>query len=198
MLSAAQLRLAIGDDAWNAIPDATFAPPARAKSLPRRHPRECRSPDRQRSLERRRRLALSGPLPPGLACQFTTGELAALRIIGDEWRTHGRCTLFIDAIAARAGVSRSTVKNAIRRARELGLVSVEERRATAFRNDSNVVRVISKEWRTWLAHGRRETAVKKVAGTDNQLKRKRSFEVEFAKIGPPDVEGKCQREGFAI
>ena len=189
MLSAAQLRLAIGDEAWNAIPDA----PGRRAAVPRKRPRECRSPDRQRSLERRRRLAASGPLPPGSACQFTVGELAALRIIGDEWRTHGRCALFIDAIAARAGVSRSTVKNAIRRAREVGLISVEERRVTAFRNDSNVVRVISPAWRLWLAHARQVTGVKKLAGTDNQF-RKGSVEVEIARFVPRSPTAFAGRE----
>jgi hypothetical protein len=38
-----------------------------------------RSPDRRASIERRRTLAASGPMPPQLASQFTTGELAAVR-----------------------------------------------------------------------------------------------------------------------
>ena len=48
-----------------------------------------RSPDRQRSIERRRRLAASEPLLPQLASRFTTGELAVLRIVGDEVKAHG-------------------------------------------------------------------------------------------------------------
>src|SRR5438128_1643398 len=36
--------------------------------------------DRRRSIERRRRLAYSGPLPPALAAGFSVAELAALRI----------------------------------------------------------------------------------------------------------------------
>jgi hypothetical protein len=39
-----------------------------------------------------------------MASRFTQGELAALRIIGDECRQHGCCALHLDAIAARAGV----------------------------------------------------------------------------------------------
>ena len=39
-----------------------------------------------------------------------TGELAVLCIIGDECRTHGTCCLHIDAMAARAGVCRSTAQ----------------------------------------------------------------------------------------
>jgi Bacterial regulatory proteins, gntR family len=51
--------------------------------------------------------------------------LAVLRIVGDEAKAHGVCALHIDAIAARAGVGRTTVRNALREARELGLVRVK-------------------------------------------------------------------------
>src|SRR5215207_3045178 len=53
--------------------------PLRRSIFPPR--RTQRSPDRQRSLERRRRLATSGPMPPALACRFTVAELACLRIV---------------------------------------------------------------------------------------------------------------------
>src|SRR4051794_16696416 len=45
----------------------------------------------------------SGPMPPGLACRFTVGELAVLRIVGDEVRQHGHCARCVDEIAVRAG-----------------------------------------------------------------------------------------------
>src|SRR5215203_4740318 len=64
------------------------APPRRSV-FPER--RSQRSPDRRRSIERRRRLAASGPMPPALAARFTTGEQAILRIIADEVRDHDRC-----------------------------------------------------------------------------------------------------------
>jgi hypothetical protein len=53
-------------------------------------------------------------MPPALAARFTQAEMAALRIISDEVRHHGVCGLHIDAIAARAGTCRTTVKNALR------------------------------------------------------------------------------------
>jgi hypothetical protein len=87
----------------------------RASARPR-GARPQRSPDRQASIERRRRLVASGPLPPPLAARFTWGEIAVMRIVGDECRVHGCCTLHIDAIAARAGVHRTTVQNALREA----------------------------------------------------------------------------------
>jgi hypothetical protein len=52
-------------------------------------PRRPRSPEKQASIERRRRLSASGPLPPHLACKFTVSEQAVLRIVGDECRDHG-------------------------------------------------------------------------------------------------------------
>jgi hypothetical protein len=49
-------------------------------------------------------------------------EDAVLTIIAQECRRHGRCELCVDAIAALAGVGRTTAQNALRQARELGLV----------------------------------------------------------------------------
>jgi hypothetical protein len=52
-------------------------------------------------------------------------------------------------------VAETTVRNAIREARKLGLVTVEERRVTGFRNDTNVVRIVSAEWTAWLRLARK-------------------------------------------
>jgi hypothetical protein len=126
--------------------------------------RPLRSPDRQASLERRRRLAASGPMPPGLAARFTQGELAALRIVGDEVQARGCCDLHIDAIAARAGVGRTTTQNALRMACKLGMVTVEERRRRGQKSLTNIVRIISAEWLSWL---RRGSGFRKSNTTDN-------------------------------
>ena len=109
-----------------------------------------RSPDRRQSIERRRRLAASGPLPPAWAAKFTVCEQAVMRIIADEVRQHGSCFLHLDAIAARAGVSRSTVQRALREAQLLGLITLQERRRAGQKSLTNIVRVISQEWRGWL------------------------------------------------
>jgi hypothetical protein len=60
--------------------------------------------------------------------------------------------LAIGAIAAHAGVSESTVRNATRLARRLGWITVEERRLSRWRSDTNVIRVIVREWSAWIAH----------------------------------------------
>ncbi len=61
-------------------------------------------------------------------------------------------------LAAVAGVAETTVRNAIREARKLGLLTVEERRVTGYRNDTNVVRIVSPNGRLgcgWRGRGHR-------------------------------------------
>ena len=107
------------------------------------------------SMERRRRWAASGRLPPGLAARFTLAEQAVLALVAAETVRRKDCRLSIENMAAVAGVCRSTVKNAIREARQLGLLTVEERQITGFRNDTNVLRIISPEWQAWIRLARK-------------------------------------------
>src|SRR4051794_21747760 len=121
-------------------------------------------------------------MPPGLACKFTVSELAVLRIVGDEVRQHGHCARCVDEIAARAGVCRRMVQNAIREAARLGLLTIEERRREGRRNLPNVIRIISKEWTSWLVRGGRSSRTaaelpigcKKLHPTDRSYKNQRS------------------------
>lgn len=129
-------------------------PPGRASLFaPRTYQR---SPNRALSRYRRRQLAASGPMPPALASRFTTGQLAVLRIIGDEIARTGACALCIDAIAARAGVCRRLAQTALRLAEGDGLLTVEERRREGAKNLTNVVRLLSREWLAWLRRGSRK------------------------------------------
>jgi hypothetical protein len=107
------------------------------------------------SMARRRSWAAAGRLPPALASRFTMGEVATLAVIAAEVVKRGSCRLAIDHIAALAGVGRSTVKRAIRQAHTLGLIRIEERRLTAWRNDTNVITVVDPGWAAWLRLGRR-------------------------------------------
>ncbi|SFM61401.1 helix-turn-helix domain-containing protein [Methylobacterium pseudosasicola] len=102
------------------------------------------------SMERRRRWAASGRLPPGLAARFTLAEQAVLSLVAAEVVRRKDCRLSIENMAAVTGVCRSTVKNAIREAAQLGLLTVEERQITGFRNDTNILRIVSPEWLAWL------------------------------------------------
>src|SRR3954469_9472457 len=137
-------------------------PPGRPSIFPVRRPQ--RAPVRAVAIARRRHLAASGPMPPALACKFTTGELAVLRIVGDEVRVDGLCGLCIDAIAARAGVCRRLARNAIRQAARLGLLTIQERRREGQKNLPNIVRVISREWLAWLRLGARRMATSPASG----------------------------------
>src|SRR5215210_5678330 len=132
-----------------------------------------RAPKRPVAIARRRHLAASGPMPLALACQVTVSELAVLRIIGDEVRQHGCCDRCVDELAARAGVCRSLVKNAIRTAARLGLLTVEERRRAGRRNLPNVVRMVSRESLVWLVHVRKPLGVRQVIPTAKETKRER-------------------------
>jgi hypothetical protein len=83
-----------------------------------------------------------------------TGELAVLRIVADEVPGAGVCDGSLAEIAARAGVCRTLAHSSVRLAARLGLVSIEERRRPGRqRNLTNIVRVTSREWGTWLAKG---------------------------------------------
>jgi hypothetical protein len=132
-------------------------------------PKPQRSPDKARSIARRRSLAASGPLPPALAANFTTGELAVLRIIGDEVGDKGLCDRSIAELAARAGVGMSTVRNAVRFAGRCGLLTVQERPRPGRKNLTNIVRIISREWLTWMAIGARRVAGGEVRGSKPRI-----------------------------
>ena len=114
-LWAAHSQGAIDDEAASAVAEAAqarraaFAPPAAGVALASAAPasarrRPPRSPDRQRSLERRRRCAMSGAVPARIAASFTMGEVAALAVIARAVQKSGQCLLPLDAIAALAGV----------------------------------------------------------------------------------------------
>jgi len=139
-------------------------------------------------------------MPPALACRFTVSQLAVLRIVGDEVRQHGQCARCIDEIAARAGVCRRMVQNAIREAARLGLLMVEERRREGRRNLPNIVRIVSEEWTSWLARGGRSSrpkaeapiGCKKIHPTDSRNKK------DPLHTSEPSFAAKGQQAGSAV
>ena len=136
-------------------------------------------PRTDESLQRRRRWAASGRLPPGLASRFTTAETAVLAVVAAEIVKHGRCTLAHAHLAAVAGVSVSSVKRAMRAARDLGLVEIEVRRVSAFRNDTNRVSVVSREWLAWMRLARSGSGVQVGAGTPTYRSNRMCFGVQL-------------------
>src|SRR4051794_9108527 len=149
----------------SALIEARRALPAPQKPVQRRLGSRPRSPA---SMERRRRWAASGALPPTLAAKFTLGEQAALAVVAAEHRKHGDCRLTHQEVADVAGVGLTTVKNALRAARALHLLDIHERRLAAFRNASNVVRITDRSWLSWL---RLRGGVKSAPRSPTQTKR---------------------------
>lgn len=107
------------------------------------------------SIARRRRWAASSRLPPALAEQFTPSETGVLALIAAEVARHGDCRLAVEHMAAVVGTCATVVRSAIREARRLGLLSVEERRRAGRRNDTNILQIVSALWAGWLRLGRR-------------------------------------------
>src|SRR4051794_34357292 len=83
-------------------------------------------------MERRRRWAASGCLPPALAARFTLAETAVLAVMAAEHRRRGDWRLTHQAIADVAGEFITKVKNAHRVGRTLNLAPTEGRHFTAF------------------------------------------------------------------
>ena len=138
-------------------PAATLSGTAAAPRYTIQRSPEQRSPDRRASIRRRREHSATGPLPPAIAAGFTTGELAVLKVISDEWLAHGACDRSLNELAARAGVCHSLAKRAVRLAELDGLITVQRRPRSGRKHLANVIRVIRAEWLDWLAKGRRKT-----------------------------------------
>ncbi len=96
-------RLAEEIEARKVIPSAPAQPHRLVGSRPRS----------SASMERRRSWTGSGWLPPAIAARFTMGEAAAIGVIVAEIAKHGRCELYIGAIAGRAGVCATIVQQCL-------------------------------------------------------------------------------------
>jgi len=136
----AQLRLQIGDEAFDAIPDRRQKGARTSRAPRQRRPRAVA----------RVRLAMSGFLPPAVASGFTTAEVAVLSVIAAEFRDRGSCSLTIGEIARRSSACRTTCKNAIHWAARWGLIEVTERRIARDRNAPNRIVITNGTWLAWL------------------------------------------------
>lgn len=135
-----------------------------------RRPQPQRSPDREKSIRRRRTLAATWPMPPAMAGLLTTSQVAYARIVSDEVHRTGDCRLTLDEIAARGGMCRKTAKRAQDRLAELRWISVDHRPVPGRKHLSNIVRVLSAEWLSWIKMGPkpRRTGGHSCPATENQ------------------------------
>jgi hypothetical protein len=126
------------------------APRLGSRFTPRQRPR---SPDREASRNRRRKLGGSSVLPDTLRHHYTEGQRAVLCIVAGEIKHHGVCDLPIDKIAALAGVCRTTVQTTLHEARRLNHIRITERPVPGRKHLPNLIEIASAEWRTWLKRG---------------------------------------------
>ncbi|MET1756489.1 hypothetical protein ABVV53_13680 [Novosphingobium sp. RD2P27] len=119
---------------------------------------------------RKRRLGGLAALPPIADYNdFTEGERAVLYIVAADMRAYGACRCTTQEIADRAGVGRTTVRNAVRKARELGMVKVDHRPQWRGKWLSNIITIVCKTWLSWLRRFRPKLGfkgVKKAKPTD--------------------------------
>jgi hypothetical protein len=87
----------------------------------------------------RRRLAWLAALPMWAAAEFTESEAAVMRIVGVEMlNNRGVCALHLKVIAAAAGVSVGTARDALKTAEAIGFVTVERLMGNYGRKTANV------------------------------------------------------------
>lgn len=167
--------------------------PRRVPSLQSRAEAASGKRDPQR-LERKRRFGGSSVLPQQLSGMFTEGERAVLYIVASDIRQTGQCCCTNKEIGDRAGVGLTTTRNALRKARTHGLISVEHREQWRGKNLSNIVRIVCTYWKRWLVKFRPNLGFSKRSmgvGTSTSLetygikeqKEKRVCEENFSRSG---------------
>ena len=162
-------------------------------------PKPQRVPKRPEILQRRRRLAAAGPLPPNLAAAFTMAELAVMRVIGNEIRQRGNCDRCIDEIAARAACSRKTVQRALRAARALGIIAIKERRRRGQKSLPNVVTCVSAAWASWLCgSGDRTISAPHEYKKENNLILKQNGMVKLKQTAPIGDSSRLWQRGLSM
>lgn len=135
---------------------------------------------RSKEIQRRRKWASAGNMPPEIRGCYSEAERAALGVIADRCRKKGFCDLCLDEIARVAGVGRTSVQNAIRKARSKGVehISVRERPQRFGKNLTNIIKIISLSWRGWIE---RAIGFKRLSTSVTQIKTSPSESVETEK-----------------
>ena len=114
------------------------------------------------------------------ACSW---QLAVLTVVAGEIQRAGACTWCLDRIAAVAGVCKTLARDAIRKARHVGLLFSVERRRRGQKSLTNIVRVLRKSWGAWL---QRIGCRKMESTSDKILRNGASIAVKSNGDGPHD------------
>ena len=121
-----------------------------SRFLPRPCRRRLSDDERRDRRSRKRMLGGSSAMPEPLRSSYTEGERSVLCVVAGEVKRHGICDLSIDEIADRAGVGRTTVQNSLHEARRLAHVKITERPVRGSKSLTNVVEIVSPEWKAWI------------------------------------------------
>jgi hypothetical protein len=107
--------------------------------------------ERRKDISRRRTWAGSN-MPDKVRASYTEAERAALAVIGNECKRRGFCDLCLNEIARLAGVGRTSVQNALRKARskDLAHLSVRERPQEHGQSLTHIIKIICGSWLRWL------------------------------------------------
>lgn len=94
-------------------------------------------------------------LPPDLASEFSEGQRAVLAVIGLEIMSNAMrlCKKSTSKLAHASGCSNTTVRSAVGKAAERGLLHKEVQVMTDGGSDANIIAITSPSWRSWLDLG---------------------------------------------
>ena len=136
--------------------------------------------EREKEIRRRRTWAGGGAMPPDVRSGYSEAERAALAVIAEQCKRRGFCDLSLDEIARLAGVGRTSIQNAIRKARskERSHISVRERPQQGGKSLTNIIKIICKSWLGWIA---RAIGFKRLSTSETAVKNPVLETVETAK-----------------
>jgi len=119
-----------------------------------------RSPNPVKALTRRRVLAWrANAMPDHMRMQLTESQRALANLIREHHERHGYFDLCHDAAAALIGSCAKTVQRAQHALEDLEWISVDRRPQPGRQKHlPNVIKIISREWLTWIERGSRTPA----------------------------------------
>ncbi|MEL4073135.1 hypothetical protein WKW50_23660 [Ochrobactrum sp. GPK 3] len=115
-----------------------------------------------------------------------------LYIVAADIRQHESCCCTNKEIGDRAGVGLTTTRNALRKAREHGLLDIQQREQWRGKNLANVIRMTCKRWLRWLSKFRpklgfnfHSKGVRKATSSETSSKMyQKGQPVHYPKAGP--------------
>ena len=99
----------------------------------------------------------NGPYPRSMRSKGYIGNTKPRTLtehnVAGEIKRHGICDFPIDKIAALAGVCRTTVQTTMHESARLGHIRITPRPRPGRKSLTNIVEIISTEWKTWIKRG---------------------------------------------